>query len=385
MSARPGDLANARIPPPWVTTSSEPPGVASWIASRPSTTRASTSSKPSYPAGWRAESIQPGQPLSISALVRPVHSPALRSRNLSSTTTGPTPNCSAMIAAVSAARSRSLDTMPSTAPIEAAATNAWRRPSSDRDGSACPCQRPIAFHSDCPWRTTTRSVVTMLLPVLSLSSLLRGSTGVLVLARHLAVDLRAGQHDSQQRSVHSIEYRQAVLQLRKRHALRLGDEHDGVDMTGQRGAVADCQQRRGVDDDEIESAGQLVGEGGHASSAEQLTGIRRNRTADEHPQVVGDVLDGELHRITGQVVGQPVAAVDREHPVELRLAQIRIDQHHARARLGQEDGEVRRRGALALAWASAGHLDRAQLAFRRQELDVRPQAAIGLDRWTVRR
>src|SRR6266540_2325853 len=56
------------------------------------------------------------------------------------------------VAVANALRSGDENT-PSTAPTARAAVTAWRRPRSDRGGSARPCQRPAAFHSDSPWRT----------------------------------------------------------------------------------------------------------------------------------------------------------------------------------------------------------------------------------------
>ena len=64
-----------------------------------------------------------------------------------------------MISAVSLARWRSDATMASTAPRLRAACIAWWRPRSVSGGSAWPCQRPSAFHSDCPWRIRSTRVM----------------------------------------------------------------------------------------------------------------------------------------------------------------------------------------------------------------------------------
>src|SRR5687768_8011098 len=65
---------------------------------------------------------------------------------------------SPMIAAVTAARCKSLDQIASNVPSRTAALAASRRPSSLSGTSAAPCQRPSAFHSLSPWRTTSRRV-----------------------------------------------------------------------------------------------------------------------------------------------------------------------------------------------------------------------------------
>ena len=64
-----------------------------------------------------------------------------------------------MISAVSLARWRSDATMASTTPRLRLACSAWWRPRSVSGGSAWPCQRPSAFHSDCPWRTSRTRVM----------------------------------------------------------------------------------------------------------------------------------------------------------------------------------------------------------------------------------
>ena len=60
-----------------------------------------------------------------------------------------------MISAVLRARARSLDQIASTAGRPATAAAACARPSSVRGALACPCQRPLAFQVDWPWRMTT--------------------------------------------------------------------------------------------------------------------------------------------------------------------------------------------------------------------------------------
>ena len=80
----------------------------------------------------------------------PARGPTRRSRSPASATTGPAPTAAAMISAVARARARSLLTTAAVSPSTgaAAAARACARPSSDSEGSAWPCQRPAAFHSD---------------------------------------------------------------------------------------------------------------------------------------------------------------------------------------------------------------------------------------------
>lgn len=59
---------------------------------------------------------------------------------------------SASASAVSMARWRVEATTASNAPSASAARRASFRPSSVSGGSAWPCHRPVAFHSDCPCR-----------------------------------------------------------------------------------------------------------------------------------------------------------------------------------------------------------------------------------------
>ena len=49
--------------------------------------------------------------------------------------------------------------MASTTPRLRLACSAWWRPRSVSGGSAWPCQRPSAFHSDCPWRMSSTRVM----------------------------------------------------------------------------------------------------------------------------------------------------------------------------------------------------------------------------------
>ncbi len=88
-------------------------------------TRAAGLAASGVPSTGGGGSRYPGQSRSISERVRPSHSPAWRSRRSGSITTGPTPSSTAMIAAVSAARCRSDDTMASTTPNDRDAWNAW--------------------------------------------------------------------------------------------------------------------------------------------------------------------------------------------------------------------------------------------------------------------
>ena len=61
-----------------------------------------------------------------------------------------------MMWAVWCARRRSLDTTRSNDPLMCrAAVSACWRPRAVRGGSACPCHRPVAFHSDSPCRITS--------------------------------------------------------------------------------------------------------------------------------------------------------------------------------------------------------------------------------------
>ena len=116
-STVPSSRMSDRITPECATTSVEARPVAATAAAMPASAavaRSTTASKGSKVGGRRCAPSQPGQRRSISLGVRPSHSPANASRN-PGTNFGPSsPSTSEMMAAVSAARLRSLDHTVST-------------------------------------------------------------------------------------------------------------------------------------------------------------------------------------------------------------------------------------------------------------------------------
>lgn len=154
--------------PEWATTRTGPPRVPFELSPAARATsmhaaiaRAATSSAGSNPSGRRCAARYPGHWCSISSGVSPCHGPASLSRSRSSSPTGSTPRCLAMIDAVSEARRRSLDHIAEK-PCRRADSNsptvwAWRLPSPVSGGSARPCQRRTAFHSLWPCRTSNNA------------------------------------------------------------------------------------------------------------------------------------------------------------------------------------------------------------------------------------
>ena len=104
--------------------------------------------------GWPPTGLEVARPRSsISSLVRPG---PLAGVPLLQPSTRLDLGVGRMISAVCRARTRGDETTTGTGPDAPAATPAWRRPSSESGGSAWPCHRPSAFHSDWPWRTSSR-------------------------------------------------------------------------------------------------------------------------------------------------------------------------------------------------------------------------------------
>ncbi len=89
---------------------------------------------------------------------------------------------------------------------------------------------------------------------------------------------------------------------------------------------------------------------------------------------------GDIHRtglIASQQVGQPHVVVESQDPVQRRLAQIRVDQQHSLAGLGELNRQTDHRGALAFAGRGAGHGQQPGHPTRGRKLQGGAQRTIG--------
>ena len=164
----------------------------------------------------------------------------------------------------------------------------------------------------------------------------------------------------------------------------LGDQQRAVGLHGHHHAVGHREQRRGVDDDDVRRLAQRQQQVRHRLGAEQLAGVRRGRPAGQHQQrLVAPALHHVAHlHVADQHVGQADAGVQAQVLVDLRAAQVGVDQQHPPARLGERDGQVAGEGGLALALQGAGHRDDAGRLVDVHEAQVGPQLA---DRLGARR
>ena len=115
----------------------------------------------SYPGGRRRCASQFGYRASISDRSSPSHWPADRSIRSSSASPSWIPAPCASNSPVRRARARVEVTTTPNGPHAASSTAASRAcssPSGESGASARPCQRPIAFHVDWPWRTSRNRV-----------------------------------------------------------------------------------------------------------------------------------------------------------------------------------------------------------------------------------
>ncbi len=108
--------------------------------------------------------------------------------------------------------------------------------------------------------------------------------------------------------------------------------------------IGDWPQRGRVDDDGVELAAQPRGEVGHLAAAQQFGGVRRERPAREHVQLL--LAPCPQRRIQGDLLGEYVAEpggpLDPQVFGDLGPAQVRVDQKGLAAGLGERQREVDR-------------------------------------------
>src|SRR5699024_4630332 len=104
---------------------------------------------------------------------------------------------------------------------------------------------------------------------------------------------------------------------------------------------------------------------------------RRLRTGGDHGQALGAHLLGDVVDLglAGQHGGQAHGGLQvlAEVAGDLRAAQVRVDQAHRLAVVGQCQGEVGGDGGLALTGHAAGHRDDRRVVVHVEEAQVRAQ------------
>ena len=150
-------------------------------------------------------------------------------------------------------------------------------------------------------------------------------------------------------------------------------------------AVGHRQQRRRVDDDEVDLLGDVVDDLLGVLADQQFARVRRDRAAGEDGEVLAGVLQHRLdRRLADDDRGEADVADQAERLRDRRTAQVGLDEAHPRAGLGERGGEVDRGGRLALAGHGAGDRDDARRVVDVDELQVGTQLAVGLGARTVR-
>ena len=169
-----------------------------------------------------------------------------------------------------------------------------------------------------------------------------------------------------------------------RHAAGVGDDDDRIDESGDGDRVGHGQDRWRVDDDEVVVLTHLIEDPLHPTAAEHLARVGGDRAGhiDRDPVLHADLdhRDDVFRCGAEEDVGETGGRWDVEHLVDPGAAQVGVDERNPMSRPSQHDGEVRRRRRLALAGERAGDLHDMDAAVEREELDVRAEAAIRLDR-----
>ncbi len=155
------------------------------------------------------------------------------------------------------------------------------------------------------------------------------------------------------------------------------DQHGAVGLGGEHGRVGHREQRWRVDQDEVETGGQLAEQVTHPPGSEQFAGIRRQRSAGQHVQPAVDVAPGQQHVVEAggadQHGGQAGRRLYPETVAKGRPAQVALDQRHPGAGLREGDGQAAGRRRLALVGHRAGDQDGAWRGVHVNEAQVGPQ------------
>jgi hypothetical protein len=160
------------------------------------------------------------------------------------------------------------------------------------------------------------------------------------------------------------------------------DEHDRADLVGEDRGVGACREGRAVDDHEVGPLGGLDEQVLERVRAEQgrrvgRHGARRHEEDVRDRRLVDDLLEAPAEReIVRQALERRVGEL--VHARERRPAQVALDDQHAPSLLGHHARERERARGLALRRLGAGDDDARERLLRREEGDVRPQDAEGL-------
>ena len=164
-------------------------------------------------------------------------------------------------------------------------------------------------------------------------------------------------------------------------------EDHAVDELGEDLRIRHGEHGWGVEDDEVELGPDLGQRPLDPVAGEEFGRVRRHvaRRDDQQAARVGQLLCDLSHvDFAEQDVRQPLVVAEAEEVVDLRLAEVAVDQQHPLAGLRRRVGEVGRRRRLALAGVGAGDLDHLELLFEGEEPNCGAQVAIRLGRCRAR-
>src|SRR2546426_2325156 len=149
-----------------------------------------------------------------------------------------------------------------------------------------------------------------------------------------AVEHRPDQTDS-----HPLEAAPGALHLRDPGAVRLDDDHGGVQARPEDRRIAVDVRGRQVEEDEVEGLAEL-GEGhGHAVGVEQARGAERRLSAGDDEEVRDGGLLHHRRKLDAALdqLGETTVAGDAEDRIAARRAEVRFHDRHTAAPPADQD------------------------------------------------
>ncbi len=125
----------------------------------------------------------------------------------------------------------------------------------------------------------------------------------------------ARQHGAQQLGVHDGERLDSRRKLVALHVAVAGNQDHAIGHSAQDGCIADRQQRRRIDDDEIEALAELVEQAGHGFRPQKLSRVGWGRSSRED----GDLLAMPWDQSFVESVGTRCDVGETQRPVQAQI------------------------------------------------------------------